>query len=66
MLDHICGRGWAKRVPNSRVVTFTKTGAARFEAMMLRQGLRCVAEPNELAPLSEEQGLTPVCVLRAR
>jgi hypothetical protein len=30
LLDYIHGRGWAKRVSNSPVVTFTKTGAARF------------------------------------
>jgi hypothetical protein len=27
LLDYIYGRGWARRVPNSRVVTFTKTDA---------------------------------------
>jgi len=36
LLTHIYDRGWAKRVPNSRVVTFTKAGAARFDAMMPR------------------------------
>jgi DNA-binding transcriptional ArsR family regulator len=36
LLDHIYDRGWAKRAANSRVVTFTKTGAARFDAMMPR------------------------------
>jgi DNA-binding transcriptional ArsR family regulator len=34
LLDHIYDRGWAKQVPNSRVVTFTKAGAARFDGMM--------------------------------
>jgi len=34
LLDHIYDRGWAKRVPNSRVVTFTKAGTARFDGMM--------------------------------
>jgi DNA-binding transcriptional ArsR family regulator len=34
LLDHIYARGWAKRVPHSRVVTFTKAGTARFDAMM--------------------------------
>jgi len=36
LLDHIYDRGWAKRAPNSRVVTFTKAGAARFDAIMPR------------------------------
>jgi DNA-binding transcriptional ArsR family regulator len=36
LLTYIYDRGWAKRVANSRVVTFTKTGAARFDAMMPR------------------------------
>jgi len=34
LLDHIYDRGWAERAANSRVVTFTKAGAARFEATM--------------------------------
>jgi DNA-binding transcriptional ArsR family regulator len=34
LLDYIYDRGWAKRVPNSRVVTFTKAGTARFDGMM--------------------------------
>jgi len=34
LLNHIYDRGWAKRVPNSRVVTFTKAGTTRFEGMM--------------------------------
>jgi DNA-binding transcriptional ArsR family regulator len=34
LLTHIYDRGWAKRASNSRVVTFTKAGAARFDAMM--------------------------------
>ncbi len=34
LLSHIYNRGWATRTPNSRVVTFTKTGAGRFDAMM--------------------------------
>jgi DNA-binding transcriptional ArsR family regulator len=34
LLDHIYDRGWAKRVANSRVVTFTRTGTAKFDAMM--------------------------------
>jgi DNA-binding transcriptional ArsR family regulator len=34
LLNHIYDRGWAKRVPSSRVVTFTKAGTARFDAMM--------------------------------
>src|SRR6266446_5489769 len=34
LLDHIYDRGWAKRAANSRVVTFTKAGVARFDAMM--------------------------------
>jgi len=34
LLNHIYDRGWAKRVPNSRVVTFTKAGITRFEGMM--------------------------------
>ncbi len=34
LLCHIYDRGFAKRVPNSRIVTFTKAGAARFDAMM--------------------------------
>jgi len=36
LLDHIYDRGWARRAANSRVVTFTKSGAARFDAMMPR------------------------------
>jgi hypothetical protein len=36
LLDHIYDRGWAKRAASSRVVTFTKAGAARFDAMMPR------------------------------
>src|SRR5579871_405303 len=36
LLNYIYDRGWAKRVPNSRVVTFTRTGTARFEDMMPR------------------------------
>jgi DNA-binding transcriptional ArsR family regulator len=34
LLNHIYDRGWAKRAANSRVVSFTNAGAARFEAMM--------------------------------
>jgi DNA-binding transcriptional ArsR family regulator len=34
LLDHIYGRGWAKRVPDSRVVTFTKAGTAQLDRMM--------------------------------
>ena len=34
LLNQIYDRGWAKRVPNSRVVTFTKAGTARFDSMM--------------------------------
>lgn len=34
LLNHVYDRGWAKRVLDSRVVTFTKEGAARFEEMM--------------------------------
>jgi DNA-binding transcriptional ArsR family regulator len=34
LLGHIYARGWARRAPRSRVVTFTKTGTARFEGMM--------------------------------
>ena len=34
LLDHIYDRGWAKRVPNSRVVTFSKAGTARLDALM--------------------------------
>jgi DNA-binding transcriptional ArsR family regulator len=34
LLTHIYDRGWAKRVANSRVVTFTKAGTARFDGMM--------------------------------
>jgi DNA-binding transcriptional ArsR family regulator len=33
LLNYIYDRGWAKRLPNSRLVTFTKAGAARFDAM---------------------------------
>jgi DNA-binding transcriptional ArsR family regulator len=36
LLDHVYDRGWAKRAANSRIVTFTKAGAARFEAMLPR------------------------------
>jgi DNA-binding transcriptional ArsR family regulator len=36
LLDHIYDRGWAKRAANSRVVTFTKSGATRFDALMPR------------------------------
>jgi hypothetical protein len=36
LLDDIYDRGWANWMPNSRVVTLTKTGAARFDAMMPR------------------------------
>jgi len=34
LLNHIFERGWAKQVANSRVVTFTKVGTARFEQMI--------------------------------
>src|SRR5215831_9165657 len=34
LLNHIYDRGWARRAPNSRVVTFTNAGTARFDAMM--------------------------------
>jgi DNA-binding transcriptional ArsR family regulator len=34
LLNYIYDRGWAKRVPNSRVVTFTKAGTVRFESTM--------------------------------
>src|SRR5215470_3616179 len=34
LLNHIYNRGWAKRIANSRVVTFTKVGTAQFDAMM--------------------------------
>jgi DNA-binding transcriptional ArsR family regulator len=34
LLDHIYARGWAKRMPQSRVVTFTKAGTAAFDRMM--------------------------------
>jgi DNA-binding transcriptional ArsR family regulator len=34
LLRLIYDRGWAKRVANSRVVTFSKAGTARFDAMM--------------------------------
>jgi len=34
LLNHIYDRGWAKRVANSRVVTFTKAGTVRFDGMM--------------------------------
>src|SRR5215468_4089824 len=34
LLNHIYDRGWARRAPNSRVVTFTKAGTTRFEGMM--------------------------------
>ena len=34
LLNHIYDRGWARRVPNSRVVTFTKAGTVRFDDMM--------------------------------
>lgn len=36
LLKHIYDRGWARPVANSRVVTFTRAGAARFDAMMPR------------------------------
>src|SRR5260370_415323 len=34
LLNHIYDRGWAKRAANSRVVTFTKAGTARFDGLM--------------------------------
>src|SRR5260370_755276 len=34
LLNHIYERGWAKRAANSRVVSFTKAGAARFDGIM--------------------------------
>jgi len=34
LLNHIYNHGWAKRIANSRVVTFTKVGTAQFDAMM--------------------------------
>ena len=34
LLDHIYARGWAKRLPESRVVKFTKAGTTRFDDMM--------------------------------
>ena len=34
LLNHIYDRGWARRAPNSRVVTFTRAGTARFDAML--------------------------------
>ena len=34
LLNHIYDRGWAGRAPNSRIVTFTRAGTARFDAML--------------------------------
>jgi DNA-binding transcriptional ArsR family regulator len=34
LLNHIYDRGWAKRAANSRIVSFTKAGVARFDGMM--------------------------------
>src|SRR3984957_5555198 len=34
LLRHIYDRGWAKRVANSRIVTFTKAGTMQLDALM--------------------------------
>src|SRR5215475_2741377 len=34
LLNHIYDRGWARRAPNSRIVTFSRAGTARFDAML--------------------------------
>ena len=34
LLRHIYERGWAKRVANSRIVTFTKAGTVQLDALM--------------------------------